>query len=215
MSEQIDRVARRMTSGPGPRPDFASRVMSRVHADAGDHVVRAAVGMTAGSPRAGFSNRVLARLDEQPVRSTWLRPALIGVSMAAVAIGVVVWRAGAQVQVPATPRAPKLTNYAYDRGPIGLPTLPEDRWPAGMTDVAGFEVGAVRRTNQVARLPIGTGPEPIRMIEALAGPAQIELTQIGPSMSEVPALSGPAPLKIPDLPGQPGGSLQKDPKEKS
>ena len=190
----IDRVAKAMTGGR-PRAGFTARVMAPID----------------GRPAPGFTARVMQGI-EKPVApgftvgrsfSSGISRALI-LSPAAIALaaGALLLTRGA-VRTPALPGAPKLaTNAANVRIPLA-PPMPDSVAPSRITHVALPWVS-----------PTAAEPEasPIYQIAALEGPAAITSKDIQPAACTIPALDAPAPLKLPDLSANGGGS-QKEFKE--
>ena len=190
----IDRIAGAMTSGR-PRADFTARVMAPIY----------------GRPRPGFTARVVAqafRPADKPVAQTF-RPAMAAALLVpaaiALAAGVMAVRAG-RVDLPAAPAAPRLATASLE---VRLPNPPEAAVATTSPRIARrATVSAPAEEPTVAQLPPS-----IYMIAALAGPDDIAMKSIEPAAFTIPALDAPAPLKVADLPGAPGGWQQKEPKE--
>ena len=195
----VDRVARAMTSGR-PRAGFTDRVMAPID----------------GRPQPGFTARVVAQAfrpaDTRVGRgfSPGARRALLLFPAALLlAAGVIAWR-GSDVDLPVAPSAPRLAVAAPDLGPKGAPTLPADR------SVKSPPVVARHAAHTEPAIAPAELPAPaIYMIAALEGPSDIAMKSIEPAACTIPALDAPAPLKVTDLPGAPGGSPQKEFKEQS
>ena len=192
----VDRVARAMTSG-GPRAGFTDRVMAPID----------------GRPQPGFTARVMNGLDVGRGFSPGARGALLLFPAALLlAAGVISWRAS-RVDLPAAPSAPRLAVGAPDLGPADAPTLPAARPVKSRPVVARHAPHTPHTETAVAPLP-ESAPR-IYMIAALEGPSDIAMKSIEPAACTIPALDAPAPLKVTDLPGAPGGSPQKEFKEQS
>lgn len=202
----VDRVARAMTSG-GPRAGFTDRVMAPID----------------GRPQPGFTARVVAqafrpadtraaqglRVAQGFSPALTLTLALLVPAALLLAAGVISWR-GSRVDLPAAPSAPRLAVGAPDLGPTDAPTLPAVRPVKSRPMVARH----APHTEPAVSLPEAPPPA-IYMIAALEGPSDIAMKSIEPAACTIPALDAPAPLKVTDLPGAPGGSPQKEFKEQS
>ncbi|MDQ3069166.1 MAG: hypothetical protein M3R55_05495 [Acidobacteriota bacterium] len=206
MNGAIDRVARDMTSGQ-PRPRFADRVMARLDAPREDMVMRVASGMTEGDgPRAGFAARVAARLDEKaPVAAGfWVRVALAGVPVAAVVMAAVIMRGG-------TPSQTSAPVTALATPPVSASTPERTAAASTPATLAVHTPRAARRGSRVTGRSAAIAELPaIYEIDALHGPSDIEMKSIEPAACSIPALTGPAPLKVNDLPGSGGSQTQRE-----
>jgi hypothetical protein len=199
----IDRIAGAMTGGR-PRADFTARVMAPIY----------------GRPRPGFTDRVMAVAQgfspaNAPAGRGFSRGArraaflLVSAAIALVA-GVMAIRA-ARVDLPGLPVAPRLATAP--RVPQA-PQVAQVFRPANETRVAQAVTPATRQAQTPAPAEHAPPePPPIYMIAALDAPAEIAMKSIEPAAFTIPALDAPAPLKVPDLPGAPGGSPQKEFKE--
>ncbi|MEX2270926.1 MAG: hypothetical protein WD690_05620 [Vicinamibacterales bacterium] len=192
----IDRVARAMTGGR-PTSIFTARVMAPIH----------------GRPRPDFTARVVARVDGTgALRTRGLSRAALLLIPAAVAIaaGAVVLRSS-RATLPLPPDAPAIAAaLAPTTDPTGVTILlARTAVPLVTRPTASRRKGAVQQAQPSA-------PEPaIYMIDALEPPPDIAMKTIEPAAFTIPALDGPAPLRVSDLPATSGGSPSGDSKEKS
>lgn len=183
------------------------------------NIDRVARGMTAGHPKQGFTERVMApiygrprpdftarvmnRIDDESVAQgfipAWVaqmsRPAFAAAALLLLAAGLMILRANSPL-VPPTPHAPRIAALPYSRGPLGAPALPLDRW--------AIPAAPAVRTPQAPRLAaVRTEPVPevltIYTIAPLEAPAEIGLKAIGPQAPVIAPLEGPAPLKINEI----------------
>lgn len=200
-------------------------------------VDRVARAMTAGVPRAGFTDRVMAPIDGRPQPgftarvvaqafrpadtrlaqglpvaqgfSPALRIALLFPAALLLAAGIVAWR-GSRMDLPTTPSAPRLAVAAPDLRPAAVPPLAPAR------TVKSQPLVARHVPPSAPAVALAETPAPaIYMIAALEGPSDIAMKSIEPAACTIPALDAPTPLKVTDLPGAPGGSPQKEFKEQS
>ena len=172
----IDRVAKAMTGGR-PRAGFTARVMAPIH----------------GRPSPGFTARVMKGIDTPAPHRTRARALVFVPAALALATGAVVLLRASAIS-PALPGAPALaTNAARVRMP-DAPRVPQVEAPS-----------RVARASVSPTVPL-PGPSPIYQIAALEGPAQITAKDIQPAACTIPALEGPAPLKVAELPSNAGGS---------
>ena len=190
----IDRIAGAMTGGR-PRADFAARVMAPIY----------------GRPRPGFTVRVMNGLDAPAAgRGHGTRRAALLLIPAAITLvaGVVALR-GSRVDLPAAPIAPRLAT-----APTFSPAVETPPEVAQASRGAQAFTPATRQAQTPAPAEHAPPePPPIYMIAALEAPAEIAMTSIEPAAFTIPALDAPAPLKVPDLPGTPGGSEPREFKE--
>ena len=188
----VDRIARAMIAG-GPTRGFTARVMAPIH----------------GRPRPDFTARVMQRVaaaGQQPRAHSLRRRALVLVPAAlAVAAGVVALRSYDFMTI-ATPAAPMLAFGAPARTPVPSPV-------AGVLRASQTTRPSTRRPRAL-RTDVMPEAAPIYTIAALDAPSEIDLRPIGPSAPAVLPLAGPAPLKVTDLPGAPGGSRDQKFKER-
>lgn len=200
----IDRVAAAMTGerrGPsglwrGPSgPAFTARVMATVE----------------GRPQPGFTARVMegvaqgARVAQGTPVAQGFSPAnkaLLFLPVAlALAAGIAALQASRTTR-PDAPAAPRLATGAFvddPAPPIWQAAVPQSQPRAGR---------ASRRPQVEA--PALPEPAPIYTIAALDGPDTIAVKDIEPAARMIPALEGPAPLKVPDLAGITGGLRNKE-----
>lgn len=187
----VDGIARAMTAG-SPSPNFTARVMAPIH----------------GRPRPDFTARVMQRLAaaEHPANGArvWRRALLLVPAALALALGVVAMRA-ARVTMLTVPAAPVLAVAASPRIPVASEPVTIS---ASHTLRPAPRSARAPRNNVVIELPA------IYTIAALDGPEAIGITPIEPPTASVPPLAGPAPLKVTDLPGAPGGSRDQEFKER-
>jgi hypothetical protein len=155
--------------------------------------------LLAVNPRAGFENRVRARVAQEPIKATWrFRPtfvAAVATAFAAVVALVVFWPGGTQLPEPATRVA-----VAHDAAPLEPAKAPEVRPPA--THLA--PESAKRRTTANSELLIPAaearairrlingqfGPLPASVSDALRvteGAGELGVPQIAIKPVEVPA----------------------------
>lgn len=190
----IDHVAGAMTGG-GPRADFTARVMAPIY----------------GRPLPGFTARVMTALDAPASGrggSPGARRAALLLVPAALALvaGVMTVRAS-RVDLPPAPDAPRVaTAPAFYPAPKTPPTVAE-------APPAGPVPQPAQAFTPAERAVAPPEPSPIYTVAALDGPADIAMKSIEPAEFTIPALEAPAPLKIADLPGSPGGLKQRQFKE--
>lgn len=192
----IDRVAAAMTGGRGPSgPAFTARVMAPIE----------------GRPQPGFTARVMEQVPQgfSPAAtrvgrgfSPGARAALLLPAALAVAIGIVAVRTS-RATLPDAPAAPRLATGAF----AGHPEAPN--WQAAIEPLQPRGTRQSRPPVVMAVLP-EPAPPAIYMIAALEGPDDIAMKSIDPAACTIPALEGPAPLKVPDLAGAAGGSRNKE-----
>jgi hypothetical protein len=187
----VDRIAGAMTAG-APSAGFTARVMAPIH----------------GRPRPDFTARVMQRIaaaEQQPRTHSLRRRALVLVPAAlAVAVGVVAFL-GSGITTITTPAAPMLAVGAPARTPEPPPSLHTSL--ASPTPRQALARRRVPQRNALPELPA------IYTIAALEAPEAIGIRPLEPSTTFVPPLAGPAPLKVTDLPGAPGGSRDQKFKE--
>jgi hypothetical protein len=173
----VDRIARTMTGG-APRAGFTARVMAPI----------------LGQPRPGFTARVMAHLDgpEPPGRANRLRPVLAAAAaIISAAAGALLWLPGSP-SLPASPAAPQIAAWPYDRAAIDVPTLPFDRW-APDADRAT----RAARVPQVTIVHVDEGDA--YRIAQLPGTAPIDVRSIDPAPTHIAPLSAPAALSVPEV----------------
>lgn len=188
----VDRIARAMTAG-APSPGFAARVMAPIN----------------GRPRPDFTARVMQRIaaaDHAPRTHNRRRGVLVLVPVAfAMAIGVAVLRTS-EISTITVPAPPALSVGAPARTPVPPPSI--DISVTAVTLRPAVPRRRVQRRNALPELPA------IYTIAALEMPESLGIKPIEPSTPSVPPLAGPAPLKVTDLPGAPGGSRDQKFKER-
>ena len=181
----IDRVAKLMTAGAA-RPGFTARVMAPIE----------------GRPSPGFTARVMTGLDARRSRPAFGRALiLVPAALGVIASAAYLLLPGA-AHAPSLPGAPVLATKAGLR----VPGIPPQEQPSPVRSVRAS------RPREVVAPPELPALAPIYTIAALEGPANIAVKNIEPAARTIPALEAPAPLKIPDLPANGGGS-QKEIKE--
>ena len=170
----VDRIARAMTAG-GPSKGFKARVMAPIH----------------GRPRPDFTARVMDRIEAaQPFRSRVVVAQRVALAAFAVAIfvGIVMLR-GPRVTTPPAPEAPRIASAA----PAALPTAPVDHSTPRVKPRVRKPAAAPQRDYAAPAY------EPIYTIAALEAMPDIAMKSIEPASCTVPALAGPAPLKVSEL----------------
>lgn len=202
----VDRIARAMIAG-GPARGFTARVMAPIH----------------GRPRSDFTARVMQRIAaREPEVAPQFRARVVlaqhfraRVALVAAA-GALALAVGAAVRMrsgdaaPAAP-APPVVEYV---------TLPAPRLESHAPGVAP-QAAVVRKAapHPVRQFAVSEPPEPkpapIYSIAALEAMPGIATRSIEPASCIIPALVGPAPIQVTELPGYPGGSPRKEFKEQS
>ncbi|HUF25313.1 MAG TPA: hypothetical protein VMN81_14370 [Vicinamibacterales bacterium] len=174
----IDRIAGAMTGGR-PRADFTARVMAPIY----------------GRPRPGFTSRVMNGLDAPAAGrgfSPGFRPALLLVPAAIVLIAGVMAVRASRVDLPAPPVAPSLAT-----APVFNPAM--EAPPQAPRVAQAFRPATRQAQTPAPAEQAPPEPPPIYMIAALEGPDDIAMKSIEPAAFTIPALDGPAPLKVADL----------------
>lgn len=192
----VNRIARAMTSG-APGPGFKACVMASI----------------AGRPRPDFTARVMARIEAAPPARARSRGAAFLLVPAAIVLAASAFmlRPG-RVALPdvAPPRGIRAAAHvpsAFD--PAVLPIGPRLALETDATERPGRR--RVAASQLLADAPLSPA---IYTIAALEEPSDIAMKPIDPASCTVPALTGPAPLKVTDLPSTAGGSRDREFKER-
>lgn len=192
----VDRIARAMTAG-GPSPAFKAKVMAPIH----------------GRPRADFTQRVMNEAGVAQ-RSRVAQPFRARVVLAAAAIALAIGAVALTRSRETAPLAPPAAPIV--QAPVMSPAPGVEQAPPKLAQQVTPAQGVRPRRVTAAARPASAGPShaPIYTIAALEAMPDIEMKSIEPASCTIPALEGPAPLRVTDLPGTPGGSRNQNFKER-
>jgi hypothetical protein len=165
-----------------------------------------------GRPRPDFTARVMARIETKPrARGRGMGAAfvLVPASMLLAAGAIMLRPARTGFPDVAPPREIRAAVFGSAIEPT---VLLSEQWVA-LEDATNGKTDA-RRAAGPQRQPDAPLLPAIHTIAALEEPTDIAMKSIDPASCTVPALAGPAPLKVADLPATAGGSKDREFKER-